>query len=150
MENKVEGVNIVKQVFSNDHRLNYTFIKKEELEDEERGTSTPMWLDKSLIDYDVVIKKAEDNDEYTCGMGELDKVVPASYCAIKSVEEGAMWYRHKYPTLPDEFYDIIARYTWGTPEDNKPPEPVKKPKKKNKKKANRFNIRRGKFHVDFK
>ena len=46
MEAKIEGVNIAKQIFATDDRLNYTFIKEEELKDEERGTRLPTWLDR--------------------------------------------------------------------------------------------------------
>ena len=38
MEAKIEGVNIHKQIFATDSRLNYCFIKEDELKDEQRGT----------------------------------------------------------------------------------------------------------------
>ena len=113
MDAKIEGVNIAKQIFSNDNRLNYTFIKKEELEDEERGTRLPEWLDRDKIDYDVVVKKVEETEDYTVGMGKLDETLPASYCGIKTLEEGIEWYKHKYPDYPDDFIEILARYQWG-------------------------------------
>ena len=148
MEAKIEGVNIAKQIFSNDNRLNYTFIKKEELEDEERGTRLPEWLDRDKIDYDVVVKKVEDTDDFTVGMGKLDETLPASYCAIKTLEEGIEWYKHKYPEYPDDFIEILARYQWGE-QPKEPPKEVKKKKKKNKKALNKLKVRQGKFKLEF-
>ena len=118
MDAKIEGVNIAKQIFSNDNRLNYTLIKKEELEDEERGTRLPEWLDRDKIDYDVVVKKVEETEDYTVGMGKLDETLPASYCGIKTLEEGIEWYKHKYPDYPDDFIEILARYQWGSNQKN--------------------------------
>ena len=148
MDAKIEGVNIAKQIFSNDNRLNYTFIKKEELEDEERGTRLPEWLDRDKIDYDVVVKKVEETEDYTVGMGKLDETLPASYCGIKTLEEGIEWYKHKYPEYPDDFIEILARYQWGEQPKELPKE-VKKKKKKNKKALNKLKIRQGKFKLEF-
>ena len=148
MDAKIEGVNIAKQIFSNDNRLNYTFIKKEELEDEERGTRLPEWLDRDKIDYDVVVKKVEETEDYTVGMGKLDETLPASYCGIKTLEEGIEWYKHKYPDYPDDFIEILARYQWGEQPKELPKE-VKKMKKKNKKALNKLKIRQGKFKLEF-
>ena len=148
MEAKIEGVNIAKQIFATDDRLNYTFIKKEELEDEERGTRLPEWLDRDKIDYDVVVKKVEETEDYTVGMGKLDETLPASYCGIKTLEEGIEWYKHKYPEYPDDFIEILARYQWGEQPKELPKE-VKKKKKKNKKALNKLKIRQGKFKLEF-
>ena len=148
MDAKIEGVNIAKQIFSNDNRLNYTFIKKEELEDEERGTRLPEWLDRDKIDYDVVVKKVEETEDYTVGMGKLDETLPASYCGIKTLEEGIEWYKHKYPDYPDDFIEILARYQWGEQPKELPKE-VKKKKKKNKKALNILKIRQCKFKLEF-
>tara|TARA_R110000787_G_scaffold107752_2_gene215893 strand:+ start:454 stop:906 length:453 start_codon:yes stop_codon:yes gene_type:complete len=145
---KLEGVNICKQIFASDDRLNYTFIKKEELLDEERGASVPEWLDKDKIDYDIIVKKEEDNDEYTTGLGKLDQTLPASFVAVKTVEDGINWLSNKHPEYPDEFCEILARYHWGK-QDNEPPKEVKKKKRRNKKHANKLKIRQGNFKVDF-
>ena len=136
MEAKIEGVNIHKQIFATDSRLNYCFIKEEELKDEERGTRLPEFLDRDLIDYDIVVKKAPETE------------LPASYCAIKSVEEGIEWYKHKNPEYPDSFCEILARYTWGKKEDDEEKDKKKK-KRKNKKKANKFRVRQGNFKLEF-
>ena len=148
MEAKIEGVNIAKQIFATDDRLNYTFIKKEELDDEERGTRLPTWLDRDRIDYDIIVKNEEETDDYTVGMGNLPTTLPASYCSIKSLEEGIEWYKHKYPEYPDDFIEILARYQWGE-KPKEPPKEVKKKKRKNKKALNRLKVRQGKFKVEF-
>lgn len=148
MEAKIEGVNIAKQIFATDERLNYTFIKQEELDDEERGTRLPTWLDRDRIDYDIIVKNEEETDDYTVGMGNLPTTLPASYCSIKSLEEGIEWYKHKYPEYPDDFIEILARYQWGE-KPKEPPKEVKKKKRKNKKALNRLKVRQGKFKVEF-
>ena len=106
------------------------------------------YLDRDLIDYDIVVKKAPETEDYTCGLGELDKTLPASYCSIKSVEEGIEWYKHKNPEYPDSFCEILARYTWGKKEDDEEKDKKKK-KRKNKKKANKFRVRQGNFKLEF-
>jgi hypothetical protein len=81
-------------------------------------------------------------------MGNLPTTLPASYCSIKSLEEGIEWYKHKYPEYPDDFIEILARYQWGE-KPKEPPKEVKKKKRKNKKALNRLKVRQGKFKVEF-
>ena len=143
MDNRVE---VEKYVISSDSRLNYCFIKKDQLEDNvDLRPALPNWLDKDLIDYDIVVKKEDDDDNFTCGMGKLDTTLPASYCAIKNVEDGIAWYREKHPELPEEFYEVIAKYTWG--QEDKPD--VKKAKKKRKNRVDKLKVSKGKFEVQF-
>ena len=145
MDNRVE---VEKYVISSDSRLNYCFVKKDQLEDNvDLRPALPEWLDKDLIDYDIVVKK-EDDDNFTCGMGKLDKTLPSSYCAIKNVEDGIAWYQRKYPELPDTFYEVIANYTWGksSPEEETP---KKKAKKKRQNRAQKLRVSKGKFEVQF-
>jgi len=92
----------------NDPRLNYIFTKKE-LADED--PTLPIVIERDKFDYGVIIKKGEDATEDS--VGTLDEVVPLSYAQIKKPEQGEEWYKAKYPNLPDEFYGILARYTWG-------------------------------------
>ena len=70
-----------------------------------------------------------------------DKLVPRTYiCATdsrfncKTPEEGEMWYRIKFPNLPEDFYGIIARYTWGQPQTKKSIKQETKKVKKNPRK----------------
>lgn len=151
MEAKIEGVNIAKQIFATDDRLNYTFIKKEELDDEERGTRLPTWLDRDKIDYDIIVKDVKEDDEHTVGMGELPHHLPASYCSIKTLEDCIEWYKHKYPEYPDDFINILARYQWGEKGDDSinKKKSDKKKKRRNKKHQNRLRVRQGKFAVEF-
>ena len=70
-----------------------------------------------MIDYGIVVKKGEP--ETDDNVGTLDETRPLSYIGCISPEQGEMWYRTKYPDLPDDFYGIIARYTWGNPQTKK-------------------------------
>ena len=146
MDNRVE---VEKYVISSDSRLNYCFIKKDQLEDNVNlRPALPEWLDKDLIDYDIVVKKEDDDDNFTVGMGKLDTTLPASYCAIKNVEDGIAWYQQKHPELPDAFYEVIANYTWGknTPNEETP---KKTAKKKRQNRAQKLKVSKGKFEVKF-
>mgnify|MGYP003628912224 CR=1 FL=1 len=145
-------VDVEKFVKCNDSRLDYCFIKKEELEDSvNKRPVMREWLDKDLIDYDIVVKKEEDDDQHTVGIGQLDTTLPSSYCAIKTVEDGINWYQRKYPELPDAFYEIIARYTWGDNTQDKGDDlaPVKKSRRKRKNRHQQLKISKGKFQVKF-
>ena len=81
----------------------------------------------------------------------MDTVVPISYAQIKNPLQGEEWYRAKYPDLPDEFYGIIARYTWGAPFTKKEVKnTVKKIKKKGKKEVPQgFSMVKGEFEINF-
>ena len=143
MDNRIQ---VDKYIQSNDSRLNYCFIKKDQLEDNVNlRPALPEWLDKDLIDYDIVVKKEDDDDNHTVGMGKLDTTLPASYCAIKTIEEGMCWYRQKHPNLPEEFYEVIARYTWGQEDKHD----VKKVKNKRKNKSQQLKVSKGQFKVPF-
>ena len=55
-----------------------------------------------------------------------------------------------YPDLPEDFYGIIARYTWGAPFTKKEiKQTTKKIKKKKKEVPQGFSMVRGKFELDF-
>ena len=95
-------------VACNDDRMNYTFCQKD---DAMENPSLPELVGRELFDYGVVIKKGEPETEDS--IGTLDTIVPISYANIKNPLEGEEFYRHKFPNLPEEFYGIIARYTWG-------------------------------------
>ena len=143
-------VQVEKYIQSNDSRLNYCFIKKDQLEDKvDLRPVLPDWRDKALIDYDIVVKKEKDDDSHTVGMGKLDTTLPSSYCAIKTVEDGIAWYRQTHPELPDAFYEVIANYTWGKKDEEKKDDPVKKAKKKRKNRAQQLRISKGNFSVKF-
>ena len=95
-------------VACNDDRMNYTFCQKE---DAIENPSLPEIIGRELFDYGIVIKKGDPSTEEN--VGTLDTIVPISYAGIKDSVEGEEFYRRKFPKLPEEFYGIIARYTWG-------------------------------------
>jgi len=132
---------VEKYIDADDPRMNYTFIKPENIE--KQKPKLPHLIQRELFDYGVVIKKGDDNN--------LDTCVPVSYTQIKTPEEGEVWYRNKYPELPEDFYGIIARYTWGAPFTKKEVKnTTKKIKKKGKKEVPQgYSVLKGKFELDF-
>ena len=138
---------VEKYIDATDERLNYSFVKPENIN--KQKPKIPELLDQNLIDYKVVIKKGDDETEDS--VGTLDEVAPISYARIKDPQQGEEWYRAKYPELPDDFYGIIARYTWGVPFTKKEVKNTsKKIKKKNKKEIPQgFSMIKGKFELDF-
>tara|TARA_S200002703_G_scaffold113403_2_gene98908 strand:- start:201 stop:707 length:507 start_codon:yes stop_codon:yes gene_type:complete len=138
---------VEKYICADDPRMNYTFIKPENIETQK--PKLPEVIARDLFDYGVVIKKGEEEDKDN--VGTLDTIVPISYAQIKNPQQGEEWYRAKYPDLPEEFYGIIARYTWGAPFTKKEiKNTTKKIKKKNKKEVPQgFSMVKGKFELDF-
>jgi hypothetical protein len=138
---------VAKYIVADDPRMNYTFIKPENIETQK--PKLPEVIARDLFDYGVVIKKGEPETEDS--VGTLDTIVPASYAQIKNPLKGEEWYRAKYPNLPDDFYGIIARYTWGAPFTKKEVKnTVKKIKKKDKKEVPQgFSMVKGSFQLDF-
>jgi hypothetical protein len=133
-------------ICATDNRLNYTFCKKEDIIE---NNNLPEVIDRSMIDYGIVVKKGEPETEDS--VGTLDEVKPLSYTCIKSPEQGELWYRQKYPDLPEDFYGIIARYTWGQPQTKKS---IKNEVKKVKKNPRRpipqgLSVVKGNFSVRF-
>lgn len=142
-----DPVKVSKYIFTTDERINYTFVKPEEIEN--HAPRLPEMICRELFDYGVVIKKGEPETEDS--VGTLDTAVPLSYATINNTHDGEDWYREKYPDLPDEFYGIIARYTWGVPFTKK--EIKNTTKKINRKKTDKvpqgFSMVKGKFEVQF-
>ena len=129
------------QINSNDDRLNYLFIKKEDVDNK---IYTPKEeISRDDIDYDVVVKKGEEETEDS--LGTLDKTLPASFFQVKSVEEGTEYYLTKNPDLPEDVAEIMSRYTFG----DKQEKPKEEPKKKTKKSKDKLEVKHGKFVVDF-
>tara|TARA_R100000329_G_scaffold150989_1_gene145425 strand:- start:1 stop:498 length:498 start_codon:yes stop_codon:yes gene_type:complete len=136
-------------VCSNDPRLNYTFMKQETAVED---PSTLEIIPRDRFDYGVILNKGEKETEDW--VGTLDECVPISYAQIKDPKQGEEWYRHKYPNLPEEFYGVIARYTWGTPMTkktikNERKKYEKKDKPKGKPAPQGLWIKRGKITLKF-
>ena len=138
---------VEKYVVADDPRMNYIFVKPENIETQK--PKPPEVIARDLFDYGVVIKKGEEED--IDNVGTLDTIVPISYAQIKNPLQGEEWYRAKYPDLPDDFYGIIARYTWGAPFTKKEVKNTAKKLKKKKKKdvPQGFSMIKGKFELDF-
>ena len=137
---------VEKYIVADDPRMNYIFVKPENIETQK--PKPPQVIARDLFDYGVVIKKGEE--ESIDSVGTLDTVVPISYAQIHKPEQGEEWYRAKYPDLPEEFYGIIARYTWGAPFTKKEiKNTTKKIKKKKKEIPQGFSMVKGKFELSF-
>ena len=138
---------VEKYIVADDPRMNYTFIKPENIATQK--PKLPEVIASELFDYGVVIKKGEE--ETDDNVGTLDTIVPISYAQINNPLQGEEWYRVKYPDLPDDFYGIIARYTWGAPFTKKEVKNTAKKLKKKKKKdvPQGFSMIKGKFELDF-
>ena len=137
---------VEKYVVSDDPRMNYIFVKPENIETQK--PKPPEVIARELFDYGVVVKKGDKED--IDSVGTLDEVVPISYAQIKNPEQGEEWYRAKYPELPEDFYGIIARYTWGAPFTKKEVKnTTKKIKKKKKQVPQGFSMVKGSFELDF-
>tara|TARA_R110000751_G_scaffold102870_3_gene198092 strand:- start:1475 stop:1966 length:492 start_codon:yes stop_codon:yes gene_type:complete len=133
-------------ISATDSRLNYTFCKEEDIKEK---NNLPEVIGRELIDYGVVIKEGEEEDENNSG--SLDTIAPLSYATINDAESGELWYRESMPNLPEDFYGIIARYTWGQPQTKKSIKNEVKKIKKNPKKPipQGLTIMKGKFSVSF-
>ena len=125
-------------ISASDSRLNYTFCREEDIKEK---NNLPEVIGRELIDYGVVIKEGKKEDENNSG--SLD--------TINDAESGELWYRESMPNLPEDFYGIIARYTWGQPQTKKSIKNEVKKIKKNPKKPipQGLTIMKGKFSVSF-
>tara|TARA_Y100000361_G_C11141754_1_gene335529 strand:- start:1018 stop:1485 length:468 start_codon:yes stop_codon:yes gene_type:complete len=128
-------------VVSNEPKLNYVFMKPDDVKKDPTDVGS---ISRDQIDYGVVVKKGGDET--------LDETKPLSYIGIKNPDDGEKWYREKYPELPEDFYGIIARYTWGQPQTKKSIKNEKKKyaKKKGKEKPPQgLSVLKGEFEVKF-
>ena len=132
------------QITSNDKRLNYLFVKKEDIEN--KIYKPKEYLDLDRIDYDVVVKKGEPETEDS--VGTLDETRPASFFKVKTVEEGVDYYLNKNPDLPEDVAEIMSRYTFGVKEPIVKDDVTKKKKKKIKS-QDKLEVKHGKFFIDF-
>ena len=67
-------------ICATDNRLNYTFCKKEDIE---TNNNLPEVIERSMIDYGIVVKKGEP--ETIDSVGTLDEIKPLSYMCCKSL-----------------------------------------------------------------
>tara|TARA_R100001015_G_C4635316_1_gene204646 strand:+ start:9982 stop:10512 length:531 start_codon:yes stop_codon:yes gene_type:complete len=61
------------------------------------------------------IKTPEESEEYIRKYNEVkdDKRNQLSFMNVKTIEEGAEWYKKEFPQLPDQITEIMARWNWG-------------------------------------
>lgn len=124
---------------SNNPSFNYAFLKGDDIEEFHQ---LPEII--GLGQYDYCFKKDDGSDT------KLPSLTPASLLMSSSnLEDTEEWYRQKYPTLPDEYHGILARYSTGqllTKKEIK--NAVKKSTKKNKDLPVGLQITKGKFLVE--
>ena len=148
----MEGsVKVEKYIMADDNRLNYCFVKKEELDNPNKDLKVE-WeeIDRSKIDYGIVVEKGEP--ETADNVGTLDKTMPSSLLCVKNEEDAISWYKDTHPTLPDGMAEIFAKYHFGEKEqegDKKQRQEKLKKRRKKKKALNKLKVRQGKFKVDF-
>ena len=82
-----------------DPRINFTFMKKDDILNFHKN---PDILYTDCLNYDVKVKDGDDS--------MLDSVVPLNYFDIDNVEDGKLWVPQKYPNLPEEYWEIMAKY----------------------------------------
>ena len=126
---------------SNDPRFNFGIHNEEDIDNFHKLSDI---IDLTKYDYCV---KTDDGDET-----RLPSLVPISQAqAGERLEDLALWFKEKYPRLPDEYHGILARYSTGqlmTKKQTKN-ELKKLAKKPNKTPPVGLEIRQGKFQVDF-
>jgi len=148
----MEGsVKVEKYIECDDSRLNYCFIKKEELDNPNKDNKVE-WdvLDRNQIDYGVVVEKGEPETEDN--VGTMDKTMPSSLLCVNNEEDAINWYKDKHPTLPDGMAEIFAKYHFGDKKeegDKKERQEKLKKRRKKKKAQNKLRVRQGKFVVKF-
>lgn len=124
-----------------DPRLNFTFMKKTDILNFENN---PEILYGDRLNYSVPIGKDPATD--------LDKVVPLNFFDIDNIIDGKLWFKEKYPNLPEEYWEIMAKYQFDEPFTKKQlKNAIKKIAKKGKSKENieGLKINRNKVVLDF-
>lgn len=86
---------------NNDPRLNIEIMSKDKIENFHK---LPNLIYSDCLDYGI---KAQSHEKL------LDDVIPLSILNIKTLEEARDFYAQKHPNLPDEYYDIMAKYHFG-------------------------------------
>lgn len=87
-----------------DPRINFTFMKQDDILNFHKN---PDILYTDCLNYDV---KVQDGDDTF-----LDKVVPLNFFSIDNVADGKQWFKQKYPNLPEEYWEIMAKYQFDAP-----------------------------------
>ena len=126
---------------SNDPRFNFAIHKEDDINCFQKQPDI-ITMDR----YDYGFKKSDGSNT------ELPEITPFSLLAsCQNLEDLEEWYRQKHPSLPDEYYGVMARYSIGDTITKK--EAKNKIKKFRKNKDTEppvgFKIMKGDFKVDF-
>ena len=125
---------------SNDPRFNYAFHQQDDIDTYLDNQEFILTMDK--YDYGIVKEAA---DEYN-----MAKITPCSLAQIETLEDAEFWYQQKYPQLPDEYWGIMARYSFGellTKKEIK--NKIKKYKKKDQEPPVGLKLNKGPFKIEF-
>ena len=125
---------------SNDPRFNFGFHKEDDIDDFHK---LPDII--TMDQYDYSIKRDNGDESKLPGLVSISEAA-----AAQNLESLANFYREKFPSLPDEYHGILARYSTGTLMTKKE---TKNALKKLDKKPDRetpigLEIRHGKFTLD--
>ena len=102
-----KATNII--IETDDPRINFTFMKKENIIDFQKN---PDILYTDRLDYSI---KVGERGETSL----LEKTVPLSFFDVKTLEDGIFWFKEKYPNLPTEYHEIMAKYQFEAPYNKK-------------------------------
>ena len=109
-----------------DPRINFTFMKKDDILNFQNN---PDILYTECLNYGVKINDGDDD--------KLAEVVPLDFFKIDNIVDGKEWFRQKYPNLPEEYWEIMAKYQFDEPFTKKQlKNAVKRLSKKGKSKEN--------------
>ena len=88
-----------------DPRLNISFVDKDQAE-KSMGKDPLDYVDFDKLDYGIYVDKKPDG----VARDVTDKFLPLSVLSINDFEGAKEYYRGKYPTLPEEYWEIMAKY----------------------------------------
>ena len=132
---------------ASDDRASYSLLNPEAMDD--YSPACLEWVDPHQLDYNLM-PPPEFGEKYEeCTVKH--KGVPMSYLQIKTVEEGAEWYKatSKYP---DEVCEMLSRYEWGDLKYTTKKEfrnLAKRTKRKRQTSQTRLKVKRGPVVVSF-
>lgn len=124
-----------------DPRINFTFMKKEDILNFHKN---PDILYTDGLNYGIKIKDSVDN--------RMEEIVSLDFFNINNLDDGKAWFKQKYPQLPEEYWEIMAKYQFDEPFTKKQlKNAVKRLSKKGNTKENieGLKINRNKVLLDF-
>lgn len=86
-----------------DPRLNLSFVNKEQAE-KNMGKNPIDYIDFDKLDYGFYPDKTTENKT------PHDKFLPLSVLSIDNFDNAKEFYKEKYPNLPEEYWEIMAKY----------------------------------------